>query len=338
MVLLAGAAVTAMTFGTSAFAFDSVDWDWNQKVKTNVDIDVDVDTDIDPTGLVDVEKLQLMIGDVSATSHVHDIYNYQPTSAADGTVDFTVSWAGTQDDGPNPSVFGTGVLGGPQASLGGDLSGGGDVAGTLDEGTDAMQFTATFTDIPVSVPASDTFDALTQLPSVASAATAVGNNQQITSDVATQVHDAQILFGGFNNEDPYWAPTIQPDSVSGGGNTGLSAALGVVLGGALGIISPAQISADSEVHDILNATVDSNATAVANNANIEVDAVTPDDAMLVGDFTQVAYANVDATSKVKDVSLNNYINLGQLDHPIVNSVATAVGNNVNITVTSPTGP
>ena len=67
------------------------------------------------------------------------------------------------------------------------------------------------------------------------------------------------------------------------------------------------------------------------------DAVTPDDAMLVGDFTQVAYANVNATSNVYDVSLNNYTNLGSLDRPIVSSVATAVGNNLAITVTSP-GP
>jgi len=328
MALLAGVAASALTFGSSAFAFDNVDWNWNQNVNTNVNVNANVTTNIDPTGLVDLEKLQLMIGDVNATSTVDGVYNNQPTQGGDGAISFTVSWAGTQDDGPNPSVFGTGVLSGPQASLGGDLSGSGDISGTLDEGTDAMQLSATFNDIPVTVPASQSFDALTELPQVASAATAVGNNQSITSDVGTQVHDAQVLFGGFTSDGNggYF-----PDP----GNTGLSAALAVALGGAYGIITPSNITADSDVSHILNASVDSNATAVGNNANIEVDAVTPADAMLIGDFTQVAYANVNATSTVDCVNLNDYTNLGSLSHPIVNSAATAVGNNLNIKVTAP---
>jgi hypothetical protein len=329
MALLAGVAASALMFGSSAFAFDNVDWNWNQNVNTNVNVNANVTTNIEPTGLVDLEKLQLMIGDVSATSTVDGIYNNQPTQGGDSTISFTISWAGTQDDGPNPSVFGTGVLGGPQASLGGDLSGSGDLSGTLDEGTDAMQLSATFNDIPVTVPSSQTFDALTELPQVASAATAVGNNQSITSDVGTQVHDAQILFGGFS--DSVEGTPSMPDP----GNTGLSAALAVALGGAYGIITPSNITAESDVSHILNASVDSNATAVGNNANIEVDAATPADAMLIGDFTQVAYANVNATSTVDCVNLNDYTNLGSLGHPIVNSVATAVGNNLNIKVTAP---
>ncbi|MGN6514241.1 MAG: hypothetical protein ACTHLR_00190 [Rhizomicrobium sp.] len=334
MALLAGVAASALTFGSSAFAFDNVDWNWNQNVNTNVTVNAGVTTNIDPSGLTDLEKLQLQIGDVSATSTVDGVYNNQPTLGGDGTIDFTVSWAGTQNDGPNPSVFGTGVLGGPQASLGGDLSGSGDLQGTLDEGSDAMQLSAVFTDVPVTVAGSDTFNALTELPQVASAATAVGNNQSITSDVGTQIHDTQVLFGGFNDEAN---GGILPDT----GNTGLSAALAVAVNGAYGVITPADITANSSVSNILNASVDSNATAVGNNANIEVDAATPSDAMLIGDFSQVAYANVSATSNVSNVNINNYPNLGSLDHPIVNSAATAVGNNMNIKVTAPapvTGP
>ena len=195
-----------------------------------------------------------------------------------------------------------------------------------------MSLTASFNDIPVTVPGSDTFDATTELPEVVSNATAVGNNQSLQSDVSMELHDAQILFGGFNSQ-------IEgtDDSLSGTGNTGLSAALAVAIAGAYGVISPANIQATSNVYDILNASVDSAATAVANNANVELDAATPDDALMIADYPQAAFANVTATSNVSDVSLNNYTNLGALGKPIVSSVATAVGNNLNIKVTSP-GP
>ena len=113
--------------------------------------------------------------------------------------------------------------------------------------------------------------------------------------------------------------------------------MAVAIAGAYGVISPANIQATSNVYDILNASVDSAATAVANNANVELDAATPDDALMIADYTQAAFANVTATSNVSDVSLNNYTNLGALGKPIVSSVATAVGNNLNIKVTSP-GP
>ena len=323
MALLAGVAASALTFGSSAFAFDNVDWNWNQNVNTNVNVNANVATNIDPTGLVDLEKLQLMIGDVSATSTVDGVYNNQPTQAGDGTVSFDVNWSGPYD----PI---TGDFSSPPATLGGDLSGSSSaVTGAVNESGNALSFQADFTDVPVTVAGSQTFDALTELPQVASAATAVGNNQSITSDVGTQVHDAQVLFGGFSNSVD-GAPSM-PDP----GNTGLSAALAVALGGAYGIITPSTVTAESDVSHILNASVDSNATAVGNNANIEVDAATPADAMLIGDFTQVAYANVNATSTVDCVNLNDYTNLGSLDHPIVNSAATAVGNNLNIKVTAP---
>src|SRR6185312_553024 len=266
MALLAGVAASALTFGSSAFAFDNVDWNWNQNVNTNVNVNANVTTNIDPTGLVDLEKLQLMIGDVNATSTVDGVYNNQPTQGGDGTVSFTVDWSG----GYSPVSPGT-LDPNTQATLGGDLSGSGDVTGAVNESGNSMDFAATFNDIPVTVPSSQSFDALTELPQVASAATAVGNNQSITSDVGTQVHDAQVLFGGFTNDG---AGGYFPDP----GNTGLSAALAVALGGAYGIITPSNVTADSDVSHILNASVDSNATAVGNNANIEVDAVTPADA------------------------------------------------------------
>ena len=60
----------------------------------------------------------------------------------------------------------------------------------------------------------------------------------------------------------------------------------------------------------------------------------PDDSLVIADIVQFAFADVSATSSVSNVSLNSYTNLGAVS-PIVNSVATAVGNNKNITVGAP---
>jgi len=329
--LLAGVAagVLGLTgMAGSALAFDTVNWDWEKVVLENVSIDGQVAFDLNLSGLTELEKLQLFIGDVNATSTVSSIYNNQPSLGGDGTISFTVDWSGTADDSTDPSTFGTGVLGAGDATLSGDITGSGELEGTLDEGSDAMQLTATFNDIPVSIDPAGSYDALTELPEVVSTATAVGNNQSIDSDVALMLHDTQVVFGGFD-------PNGRGFDVPQTGNTGFSLALAVLEAGATGEISPANISATSTVNDILNATVDSSATAVANNTNINLDAVTPDDAFLMGDLTQVAYANVSAISDVSNVSLNNYTNLGALGKPIVSSVATAVGNNLAITVTSP---
>lgn len=329
--LLAGIAAGTLALVSPASAFDGVHWEWNKLVRENVNINSDIDIDLDPSGMFELEKLQLFIGNVNATSTVSGIYNNQPTEGGTGTIDFTVAWSGVTDDSGDPSTFGTGVLGGPQATLGGDLSGSGDLSGTLDEGTDAIALNATFNDVAVTVDPSASFDATTELPEVVSAATAVGNNQQLTSDVSMELHDAQILFGGFDPESSHvWVPDT--------GNTGLSAALAMVTAGASGAITPASIQATSTVSDILNATVDSTATAVANNASVDLAPTTPDDALLIADYTQAAFANVGAVSTVSQVSLNNYTNLGAIDRPIVNSVATAVGNNLNISVTAPTPP
>jgi len=117
---------------------------------------------------------------------------------------------------------------------------------------------------------------------------------------------------------------------------------GLALGG---IVDPADISAYSSVYCIENASVDSAATAVANNISVSVlsdvdggtDCITGCDDRLsnhvvIADITQWAYANVKADSDVYNVEVNNYTNLGLLDKPLVSSVATAVGNNVSITV------
>ena len=55
----------------------TLSWSWTKDVREHVDIDVDIDIDLKSTGLVEVEKLQIFFGNVTATSNVHDIQNHQ---------------------------------------------------------------------------------------------------------------------------------------------------------------------------------------------------------------------------------------------------------------------
>lgn len=204
----------------------------------------------------------------------------------------------------------------------------------------------------VNVPHAIGLDATVQLPEVVSVATAVANNVSIASDVMIELHDTQVAFGGFAEQiDPDAAARVggvfgnfyQPDQVEGGltesdvytGNLGVASALALLVAGAEGLITPGTVTALSDVEGILNASVDSAATAVANNKSITLVAVTPADAVLIGDVTQFAYMDVAAISNVQRVVVTGYTGLGQLDRPLVSSVATAVGNNLNVDVTSP---
>ena len=281
--LLGGVALSALALSLAsgpAQAFDEVHWKWNAYISEYAKIHVDVDVYNDPTGLVQIEKLQMQIGDVKAESIVHDIENNQP--------DVDVSYGG---------------YGGHGWGWGHNV----DV---------------------------DAIDAELELPEVLSSATAVGNNQNIESEVAVLLHDGQFTFGGFGygyNNDidlPYYGPLSH--------NTNLAMLGGLLEAGSEGVITPAYISAESKVWDILNATVDSSATAVGNNINVDVGTTDLENQVVMGDITQFAYADLRAKSYVSYVSLNNYDNLAAIQRPIVSSVATAVGNNVNIRVGVPT--
>ena len=59
------------------------------------------------------------------------------------------------------------------------------------------------------------------------------------------------------------------------------------------------------------------------------------DAFAIADITQFNYADVNALSVVGAVDIDNYANMGALDGALVSSVATAVGNNASISVSSP---
>jgi hypothetical protein len=335
---LLGAASMSVMAGGSAMAFDKVDWDWNLDVRERVNINADVNVCVEPTGLVQVEKLQIFIGNVNASSTVHDIHNYQynPGYSSQNIPVLVFDGGDSHDKGPKgPSIYG-------------GKNGGKDHGGYDDKGPELKVI-----QVPVVYP--NAFDARVDLPSVVSAATAVGNNQSITSDVPVYLNDGQIVADSLY-DNPYCDELIglmsvggpSPDTQRGGGsdsNLHTTLAELFTIGALAGFIAPSDITATSTVYDIKNATVDSSATAVANNINVTLASNTADNHVLVADITQFAYANVSAVSNVCDVSLHDYKNLSPTDtstdanplgttlgRPIVSSVATAVGNNVNISV------
>jgi hypothetical protein len=322
--LLAGAsaiAIISMSVSPSA-AFDRVNWQWDATVSEEVTKTVNVNIDIAPVGMVMLEDLQVNIGDVSAKSEVSGVTNTQPQQNGDtvqlghAAYQFHYGLDGTAIDDEFKSPKIVSALVGEESQAGTDING--TVLVTVDLGE-------------VEVPPTERFDALTELPSIVSAATAVANNTNITSSTAVELHEGQFAFNTVG--EPSGSVDVQGGVSSD--NTNLTAAnvLGVLaLTGQLGV---ANIEATSKVSDILNASVDSSATAVANNMSLGVTPNAAGDSLVIADVVQFASANVTAKSTVQDITLQNYTNLGGIDRPIVNSVATAVGNNKSITVLAP---
>lgn len=345
MATAASVAIGMTLISNQAFAFDDVNWEWDKQVTENVVKDVTINIDNNPAGMVEIEKIQAHIGDVNATSTVTGVHN-NAFSGTGGSGPVTVSIDDTfaidsiTDDSTDPNTI---APSGPTLGAGNQLQGE-LLGGTLDEGSDELKLTfRAFGDVTVDPEDLGALDAV-DLPEVASTATAVGNNQSIDSTVSVDLHDGQFLAGGFTGGEGGSTEALEHMlSTPNTGNTHTDVMGGMMLSAALGGIEPAQISATSTVDDIVNASVDSSATAVGNNLSVNVAAVTPDDALVMADLTQFGYADITAVSNVSNVSVNGYTNFSGADmgpladpqKPLVSSVATAVGNNATITVTSP---
>jgi hypothetical protein len=342
-MLLATAAYAIVAMGVTsqqAMAFDDVDWNWNLDVTENIDIGYEGTGTFDPSGLVSVEKIQAHIGDLNAASTVTGVHNNAASGEGGGTVSYTetISLQALFDDNEASNPITNVIVNNPDLEAS-------NASGNVDNNNETVNITFDLTgEVPV-VAATD-LDAV-DLPSVVSTATAVANNQSIESDVALNIHDAQFVFGGFNGEngdseeldDLSRVLSQAPDT----GNTHTDILGGLTMAAALGLITPSSITATSDVSDIINASVDSTATAIGNNLDVEVNASTPGDAFALADVTQFTYADLDATSSVSEVSVNNYDGFGgagmgslaEAQIPLVKSAATAVGNNMAIKVSAP---
>jgi hypothetical protein len=374
--LLAGASALALGLAASqAAAFDDVDWEWNTTINEKINLYIDPSFwQLDPIALIQVETLQISIGDIKATSEVKHVYNnvapnygeYQEI-AVTGYTTGDLEVAGTVDENAyvNGNAYGKVKVEGyakddcwwgkcdydPVSAKGFaklDVHGKAYTDGLPVSGTATGELGVVGT---AWLPVIEAHE-ITDLAHVVSAATAVANIATVTGNSAVFVHDGQFAFGGIGHK--YGGVRTEYDSLESlAGDAEYNSKfweydpidnthhdlveIGLVAA-ALGLIQSADIDATSNVYAIENASVDSSATAIANMHSIDVEAASATDAMVVADLVQFSYADVTASSHVAGVSADHYSGLGALDadgniaRPLVNSVATAVGNISTITV------
>ncbi|MEQ6250204.1 hypothetical protein ABMC89_15020 [Sulfitobacter sp. HNIBRBA3233] len=150
--------------------------------------------------------------------------------------------------------------------------------------------------------------ALDDVVAVETTSTSLGNSAALTSDVSMQF-DMNQTYGG------------------------VDLALGTGLTGTIADVSlPGILAATSITTGVVNGTVDSGATAIANNLTADLVTTSGSDAFLIGNNIQNAYAVATASSLVDGVIFNDVNGLGTLVDPAVSSVSTALGNNLGVTI------
>ena len=323
--LLAGASAVAMGLATStASAFDKVDWDWHARIFEKVFIKVVIDPKFDPSGLVQVEKLQIFVGDVKANAWVDKVIHKPAAPGYDVVkLEHHSNFAGTFEGQFKGEVHGK-VLDGYKCDWWGKKC-----RPDFDPfwgKTDGVLY-GTFSGEKwgfreVLIPQPFTRD---QLPLVEIAATAIGNVETIDSDVAVLVHEGQFVLGDGNNGYlPYWL---------NGKNEHTQLADALLYLAIKGDLVKANIEANAGSYFITQAQADIDATAIANLHTINVDAADPiNDGIVIADITQFAYADVSANAYLGTHLVYNYNDLGKLKDALTSVTATAIGNISTITV------
>jgi hypothetical protein len=354
--LLATAAAAALVCGLagSASAFDVVDWSWDKEIIETVTIDITIEERIRPTGVVEIEKLQMHFGDINSFAKVFGIENNPPIEGEltgepfqlQTTVSGNIKWETGGDPALNGIVSGSYNPANPAFAVTHIPGGNADESEGVDGNDADFAFGVVVTinpeDIPFELLAGDAIDGLA-LPEVINAATSVANNQQIYSTSALMLHDAQIAAGDIN---PIGGEAGEPNPIAfliaaylvtevddelEGINVHTDLAVLTILGAATGFIEPADIDADAWAFFITNASVDNSATAVGNNASYEINTENAANATMMADLTQLLIGDVNAVALAGGISVSNY-DLSTFEGPLVQNVATAVGNNLNIRV------
>ncbi|GED43320.1 hypothetical protein [Cobetia marina] len=268
---------SGMMMASQAQAFDNVHWKWHGHVDTHVKVGAYIDPHIvDPGGLVMIENFQKQIGDVSSEAIVSDI-----------------SYGSGPGETTTEVGIGVGAVAGAAAGAGADAYFGrhgasvsADADAIAGAGAGAIGYITTTTTDPV-VNAE-----ITRLESLENAATSVGNNASIESDAMVNLHNEQILAGGYFHK--------------------------------------ANIDSVATVDNILNLSVDNAATSVGNNLSVTQD-TTGLDTALIADNTQFSLADVTSTASVTNVMLG-LPPVGSFEGPVISNTATSVGNNMSISV------
>lgn len=299
---------------TPAMAFDKVDWTWTVHKYQKEFVDVDVDIDIDATGLVQIEKLQIFLGNSKAKAEVFGIEN----NASHGYVKIPVrTQVCEKNRGKEECKWKDDFKYEPLALTVAQLP---EVKNAASAFGNLQVITA---DVPIF------------LHDGQFVANVKGYGQDDRIDPATAIFGLGLALSGV------------------GGNTHTDLAKVFTWGAVTGVLDKADIKAEANVGYIKNATVDNSAFAAANLIQVSLesdlnggpgvqtcsysrgkhcDVVTPPSNHLVqADITQFAFANVEANAKVHGVKIDGY-NLDGIDRAIVNNVATAIGNAVIVNV------
>ncbi|MBD3677387.1 MAG: hypothetical protein HUJ27_03190 [Rhodobacteraceae bacterium] len=143
---------------------------------------------------------------------------------------------------------------------------------------------------------------------VETSASALGNSASFEADVSMQL-DASQVFGGAD-----------------------ASLLSGLTGGIADVSLPGLLVATATTTGVINGTVDSDATAVANNLTANIATTSGSDGFLIGNNIQSAYAVTTATSTVDAVAFADVVGLRTLGSPAVSSLSTAVGNNLSVSI------
>lgn len=221
----ASAFALAVALSSPASAFNAVDWNWNSDNVTNVWADFSIDTDFIGWGLTQVERLQVMAGNMTAYA---DGSNASYTGAGgyydtSGVAPIFIINKQTQTIAQNAenTALGDGEGGGALISAGGavhhliseqgpgdqiivlsnvDLNLNTDIDQSIEQNAKnlAVQVNNIYVDLGEGAAWQAPINALDHLAKVEISATAISNIASVDSQHVTMVHDGQIAFGGFN--------------------------------------------------------------------------------------------------------------------------------------------
>lgn len=252
--LLGTAAAAGLAFGLAApaaQAFDTVNWTWTKTDTMSEVVDIVSYGEFYPTGIVEVEKIQVYIGDLNSTARLDRFENNQPSNGGGSTTlsgqitfegetfdnvtiasnggtpysdDFDAPFSNNEDINAS---FGNGVDPGTtdidsQIQTSGDLAGAnvvvsggisGEDIGVDEAGEDpGVKFVVDISGLEVEFEPEGSFDARTELPEVNVTATSAANVDQIESEVMTMVHSGQYAFGDVNEVRDTVSDADLPDS------------------------------------------------------------------------------------------------------------------------------
>lgn len=310
-VLLSAVSAIAVAFplaSAPAQAFDEVDWDWTHQTYSDVDAFFDIDVDFVAWGLSQVERLQVMAGDMTAFANG----SYASYNGVDGHYESSVVGpiiiTQTADADVNQGQIG--LQGNLAAQLGGAVGGSG-LMGSGGGGYNDQDQAGVQSNIAAQIGAAiagnvviinmddmggnwvDAVDARKHLAKVEVGASAISNVATMDGEHVSMAHDGQIAFGKFNAVDGVftypgdhaddeeqailanlalsnWIGADSYGQFGSSGNTNRDMLMLAWTAAQYGLISKGTNSAFAFGDHVTDAQLDVSATAAANMHAVEV--------------------------------------------------------------------